>query len=220
MKEALVFLAAYFVGSIPVGYLVARANGIDIFKTGSGNVGATNVMRSLGKKWGIVVFVLDLLKGFASAMVGGMLLPEPGYGLLVGVIAIVGHCLSPFLKFRGGKGIATGVGALFGSVPEIAGICLAAYALVFVTTRYVSVASIVAIFLAVILGYAFKLPPVGIYALWGMWALIAFRHKGNIERLLKGEEPKFYAKGARPEQPGNSVSSEDKEPIPVNKESN
>lgn len=211
MKEALIFLCSFFMGSIPVGFLVARANGIDIRTVGSGNVGATNVMRNLGKKWGIVVFLCDVLKGFIPAMVGGVLISKPEYSVLCGVTAVFGHCLSPFLGFRGGKGIATGMGALLGSLPVVALICFGLYALFFLLTRYVSVASLIAISGAVSLGYILKRPAIDLYALWALWALIVARHKGNIERLLKGEEPKFYAKRTQQEQPKSESTSEDKE---------
>ncbi len=208
MKETLLFIVAYLIGSIPVGYLVAKANGVDIFKAGSGNVGATNVMRTLGKKWGLLVFFLDFLKGLSMSIMGRLVFQETDMAILCGVIAVAGHCLSPFLKFRGGKGIATGLGAVLGAVPVIALISLAGYGLFFITTRYVSLSSLVAITVTVVMGYVYKEDPITLGVFWALWVLIFVRHKGNIQRLLKGEEPKFYAKSAKSEQPTEPSSSE------------
>ena len=151
MTYSICGILAYLLGAIPFGLLIARANGVDIRAVGSGNIGATNVFRALGKGWGILAFACDALKGFIPASVfpflakmlwafdGGAVLP------LVGAcLAIAGHNWSVYLRFKGGKGVATGVGALIGLAPMAAGVGLLTWALVFVAKRYVSLASIAA----------------------------------------------------------------------------
>ena len=149
----LIVVAAYFLGSIPTGYLVARAKGIDIRKVGSGNIGATNVFRILGKPAGVLVLVIDGLKGYAAcAWLCDRLLPVLGvasadadtYRILAGIAAVLGHNYTCWLKFKGGKGIATTAGALAALLPLTFVISLATWILVCVLTRYVSVASIIA----------------------------------------------------------------------------
>src|SRR5579859_1780423 len=113
-------VAAYFIGSIPVGYLVSRAKGVDILKVGSGNIGATNVWRVLGWPLGSTVLLLDVVKGLLPALAGYQLLNGQLDAFVVGMGAVAGHSLSPFLKFKGGKGVATGLGVLVGTSPWVA----------------------------------------------------------------------------------------------------
>src|SRR5689334_13874075 len=115
-----VYLAlSYLIGAIPFGVIVARMQGIDIMSVGSKNIGATNVMRVLGKKWGIFVLLLDVAKGCVPALVVWKLTGSQEMSILSGLVAVLGHCVSPFLRFRGGKGIATGLGAMLGSMPPV-----------------------------------------------------------------------------------------------------
>jgi len=201
-------LAAYLLGSIPTGYLVAKSRGIDIRTVGSGNIGATNVFRILGKPAGIFVLLVDALKGFVACFLVGPLV----YRLLVGplpeesatheylkiagaFLAILGHNYTCWLRFKGGKGIATSAGALLALLPLAFLAALGAWLLLFVTTRYVSVASI---------GAAFVLPfgawlvarsserMIVVAALIG--ALAIYKHRSNIQRLLNGTENRFGKK--------------------------
>lgn len=190
------FVGAYFVGSIPFGYLIAKVRGVNILKEGSGNIGATNVIRVLGKKLGLLVFVLDVLKGFAPALAASFLLPHSQIQtFLVGMGAVAGHCLSPFLRFKGGKGVATGLGALFGAFPLVALCALGVFSLVLGLTRFVSLSSIVAALTLAPLGFVFKVDEPMIWAFLGLTVFVVYRHRANISRLLKGTEPKFLVGG-------------------------
>jgi acyl phosphate:glycerol-3-phosphate acyltransferase len=196
MTIGALILASYLLGSIPFGYLIGRAKGVDIRSVGSGNIGATNVHRILGKTAGMLVFLLDVLKGLIPAF---LLYYLYGYQLLAfsaGFAAVVGHCLSPFLGFRGGKGIATGLGMLFGSTPVVALLAFAMFFVMMFITRYVSLSCIVAALSVVPLGLAFDdpLPMVAMYLFVALF--VVFRHKANIARLKSGTEPKFSLKGS------------------------
>lgn len=191
---------AYFVGSFPTGFLIAKAKGIDIRKTGSGNIGATNAFRVLGKGAGTMVLVIDALKGFLPAFFLPILLyhgadPYPGpnykpeqYAMVAGLFAILGHNYTCWLKFKGGKGIATSAGVLLALTPAGLGIALGTWLLIFAVSKYVSLASIAA---AAVL-------PFGVWLSGGTRAMITltailgvlaiYKHKSNIQRLLAGTE--------------------------------
>src|SRR5512133_3416247 len=149
---AAVLIGSYFLGSIPFGYLAGRLVGIDIRKTGSGNVGATNVVRVLGKRYGYPVFALDVLKGFGAVKISMLTAPGPPpdwnspeiFGILAAVSGVLGHLYPPWLKFNGGKGVATSAGALLALTPVATLIGVAIWTIVFWLTRYVSLASITA----------------------------------------------------------------------------
>ena len=202
MSLPLLFVLGYFVGAIPFGVLIARAHGVDILKFGSGNPGATNIGRALGTKWGVIVFLLDVAKGVIPAAVAQVFILESAYGLpaqlwwfLVGAAAIAGHCLSPCLKFKGGKGIATSLGAGVGAAPWVALPAFGVWIVFFAVTRYVSLASLIAVVVAVVLSatvpnQAREMVPV--FATLG--AFIFYRHRDNIKRLLNGTEPKYTGK--------------------------
>ena len=200
LLRALLILAAYLLGAVPIGLLLARAKGIDIRKVGSGNIGATNVFRSVSKKLGILTFVGDALKGFVPAFVFPILgqtlsggFQGSDLGVLCGFAAIAGHNWPVYLRFKGGKGIATSAGVLLGIAPAAVGIGLATWVLLFVTSRYVSVASIgaaVAVPAAswfLYLDGGLLLPSV----LTLLGAIAVWRHKSNIHRLRTGEEHRF-----------------------------
>lgn len=205
-------LAAYVVGSTPFGPMIGALHGVDIRKCGSGNVGATNVARLFGRRWGCLCFALDVAKGFVPVFVAGRLICAGGdevpaaaqqaAWMLVAVAAICGHVLSFWLGFRGGKGVATGLGAVCGVWPYLAQAGLAALAVWIIVTsisRYVSLGSMVAAAaffpLFVLLnwmrlgewGQLLRLWPMGIFAL-AMPTIIIIRHRGNIARLLAGTE--------------------------------
>jgi len=205
-----IVLAGYLLGSIPVGFLVARAKGIDIREHGSGNIGATNVFRTLGKGYGIFVFICDALKGVGAVFLGRMIYecfntPLPGshyyvspwIGILGGIACILGHNFPVWLKFKGGKGVATSLGVVIGLVPLAAVISFAIWASVLFTSRYVSLASIIAA-IAVPIIVAFTASPADKTPLlvFTMLAasLIVLRHRANIQRLLNGTENRFKKK--------------------------
>ncbi len=203
-------LAAYLVGAIPFGFLIARAKGVDLRTRGSGNVGATNVGRVVGRKWGWLCFVLDVGKGLLPVLLAGTCLKRAGEltawrqsaWLAVAFAAIAGHVFTFWLRFRGGKGVATSLGVLLGFWPyfTFAGLAaLGVWVAVVLTGRYVSLASITAaaafplLFLAACL-----IAPWPIARLWpllafavAMAALVIARHRTNIARLLAGTESKI-----------------------------
>jgi glycerol-3-phosphate acyltransferase PlsY len=188
-------LAAYLLGAVPFGLLIGLARGVDIRKVGSGNIGATNVMRSVGKPWGLATFVADALKGFVPALLFPRFVQaDPAMASVVfGFSAILGHNFPVYLKFKGGKGVATSAGALLGIAPLSVAIGLVAWAVVFFATRYVSLASIATS--VVIPAAAWILRGAqGTFLPWALTilgALIILRHKDNIKRLLTGTESKF-----------------------------
>lgn len=224
-------LLAFLLGSIPFGLMIARSQGVDIREHGSGNIGATNVWRTLGKKFGIPCLILDLLKGLIPVLLVVNLLQISGRGIqfplplpeawvvtfpaaealtaqtlhiLTALLAVLGHNYSPWVRFRGGKGIATSAGVLLGLMPFGLLILLAVWLLLFFTTRYVSIASVVA---------SLSLPLVTLWGSWhhgriqdGTWnqplfvfalliaVLATWKHRGNISRLLQGTESRFTRK--------------------------
>ncbi|MGA2278995.1 MAG: glycerol-3-phosphate 1-O-acyltransferase PlsY [Verrucomicrobiota bacterium] len=200
-------VAAYLLGSFPTGYLVARARGIDIRAVGSGNIGATNVFRMVGKTAGVFALIIDGLKGYAActwlcdwvlALPGGPTTNTELYRILAGITAVLGHNFTCWLKFKGGKGIATSAGVYFALAPLAAGVALSTWIIVFALGRYVSVASIAA---AVALPTAVWLTQdnrfLGIVTT-ALGLLAIYKHKGNIQRLLNGTERRLGQKSATP----------------------
>jgi glycerol-3-phosphate acyltransferase PlsY len=201
-------VAAYLLGSIPFGLLIAKAHGKDLRSIGSGNIGATNVSRALGRKWAYFCFVLDVLKGLIPMLVT-MLIAKPGsvimlwLWLAVGCAAILGHIFPIYLKFKGGKGVATSFGVALGLWPYFT-VCALFFAVTWVVVvliwRYVSLASItasvtipLALLLAIILipGWDFgNLWPILITAV-AIPVMVIIRHRENIKRLLEGTESKI-----------------------------
>lgn len=204
MKEAAVLIASFFIGSLPVGVIVGKLmRGIDIRDYGSGNIGATNVLRTLGLGPAIVVFIGDTLKGFVPVLLAMRTIKgshEPYIVVVAGILAVVGHSVSPFLKFKGGKGVATSLGMIIGMHPIIAGIGFGVWVLLVAITRYVSIASIIAPFsVPVLMHFSPTLFGYPVPREYGIIALIAsllilFRHRSNIKRLLNGTEPKIGQK--------------------------
>jgi glycerol-3-phosphate acyltransferase PlsY len=201
-------VAAYLLGSIPTGYLVARAKGIDIRAVGSGNIGAANVFRILGKPAGILVLVVDGLKGYAACswLVDFVVQPfavAPDkiecLKIVAGICAVLGHNFTCWLKFKGGKGIATSAGVYFALAPLAAGIALVTWIVTAILTRYVSIASIAA---AVALPAAVWLTPNSVVlriVTTALGLLAIYKHKSNIQRLLNGTERRVGQKSATPE---------------------
>jgi acyl phosphate:glycerol-3-phosphate acyltransferase len=187
-----ILILAYLLGSIPFGFIFAKMFGkTDIREHGSGNIGATNVLRVMGWKLALPVFVLDLLKGFcavflAKALASGSLLP-----LIAGILVMIGHSFPLFLGFKGGKAAATAIGVLLALSGWVTLALFAAALLILAVTRYVSLASIVGSLLVPLFFwlFGFDLPHI-IFGL-AVAALVVFRHQANIKRLLSGTEPKL-----------------------------
>ncbi|MEJ5295657.1 MAG: glycerol-3-phosphate 1-O-acyltransferase PlsY [Fimbriimonadales bacterium] len=188
----LAMVVAFWVGALPFGYWIGRLRGVDVRKVGSGNIGATNVFRTLGAKAGLTVLFLDALKGWLPTFVVMRLAQGDSFaGVLVGVAAIAGHLFSPFLGFKGGKGIATGLGALLALSPKLIAVVLPVWAIVFLLTRWVSLASIVAAALVPFVSAYLELSPYATAILAVAAAIVVWKHRSNIRRILKGEEPKL-----------------------------
>jgi acyl phosphate:glycerol-3-phosphate acyltransferase len=196
-------IGAYLLGSIPTGYLVAKVKGIDIRSVGSGNIGATNVFRILGKPAGIFVLVADGLKGYAAcAWMVEFIARRWGDGMVdieylrltAALTVVLGHNYTCWLKFKGGKGIATSAGALAALVPWALVIILALFILVFAVSRYVSLGSIAASAALPVATWLTKGSLTMILATTAMAALAIYKHKGNIQRLLNGTEHRVGAK--------------------------
>lgn len=201
MFNAWLFAAAvigYLLGSLPFGYLVARAHGVDIFKAGSGNPGATNVKRTLGAKAGNTVLVLDVLKGAAATawpLLPMVAAPRPMVLALIGVVlAVVGHSFSIFTRFRGGKGVATAAGGLVVLMPAACGIAGATWVVVFFAFRYVSLASILAAVAVVTTSWLLPYHVAISIIASVLGGFVILRHHENIKRLLNGTESKFARK--------------------------
>ena len=207
--HVLTALGAYLLGSIPFGYLAARLKGIDLRTVGSGNIGATNALRVLGKPAGMAVFALDALKGWTavallpSAVAAGLGAPEPGTGLRIvaGICAVLGHNYTCWLRFRGGKGVATSAGVLYGLMPVTGLIATAAFFAALAASRYVSVGSLAAAVSLPVSAW-FLEPDRRLFALALALGLLAiFRHRGNLRRLAAGAEPRLGQKPAPPPAP-------------------
>ena len=185
---------SYILGSIPNGLILGKAIwGVDLRQHGSKNIGATNAWRTIGKAGGISIFALDFLKGAVSAYLGLHLGGSELAGVLCGILAIAGHSWSVFLAFKGGKGVATGLGVIAALMPEVTLIVFAVWFAIVYFTGYVSLGSIVGAALVPILTLFFGLHTE--FLLLGLIAavFIIYRHKSNIERLLKGTESKIKA---------------------------
>jgi len=188
-------LGAYFLGSMPFGYIIPKlVRGIDIRDFGSGNIGATNVVRTLGKKWGVLVFFLDVMKGFVPALIG-LRIGGPTLGAVAGLAAVVGHNWSYFLSFRGGKGIATSCGIFLAVFPLGVLIAFASWVLCLKITRYVSVSSMLGAIVLFACAFILQKDPLAtglsVTILCGVAALLCIvRHKKNIVNLLNGTENK------------------------------
>ena len=193
-------LGAYLIGGIPFGFLIGKLRGIDVRTVGSKNIGATNVFRTVGKKWGLLAFFCDVMKGLVPTLVAKMLYAEttPVMPILVGITCVVGHMLTPYMKFKGGKGVATAFGALIALMPATVGMAFALFAIVFACSHYISLGSCVAATsLAVMVWIPFldhagynDLPLCILVTL--IAAFIVWKHRSNIGRLVRGEENKIY----------------------------
>lgn len=181
-------IASFLLGSIPVGLIVAKAKGIDIRERGSGNIGATNVMRTVGKQEALITLGGDILKGTIPVFIAWRLLPDTVSVGIVGLAAIAGHDFSVFLRFRGGKGVATSIGVLAAFSPETALITVVVWIAVFMITKISSLSALI----------AFSLLPLNTLLIDNaegkflisliITTLIVIKHRDNIKRLISGEE--------------------------------
>jgi len=185
---------AYLSGSIPFGYLIPKIWHLDIRQHGSGNIGATNVFRTLGPTAGTIVFVLDMLKGTIPVALANWLLGNPWLVIFVVAAAILGHTYSIFMGFKGGRGVATGVGCLLGLAPDIFIMALIIAFLIIAVTRYVSVASMITPVLVTLAFISFGRPLPYAFIAGLVSILILIRHIPNIKRLRAGTELKIGLK--------------------------
>jgi acyl phosphate:glycerol-3-phosphate acyltransferase len=192
-------IAFYLVGSVPTGYLLGKSRGLDIRQLGSGNIGATNVWRVMGRNWGLLAFASDFLKGFLLLyLLRTHCLPDTGSWqvslllVICGLAAIIGHNYTPWLGFKGGKGIATSAGVLAALMPPVLAVALSLWIIATLMTRTVSIGSLVA---------AAVLAPMAAWFYPGQWVyfglaclaggLATWRHRSNIQRLMAGTESRF-----------------------------
>lgn len=218
-------IGGYFIGSVPFAFLFAKSKGIDLRKVGSGNIGATNLGRALGKKWAILCFTIDAFKGFLPMMIAGIFISknqpqsEMWLWMAIGCATILGHIYPIFLKFKGGKGAATSLGMVLGlwpyfTIPGIVSFII--WIILFLLWRYVSLASIIAsiAFPAILLGCI--LAESGSWTFGSLWplllvsilmaTLVVLKHKDNIKRLIDGEENR-----AGKSEPENTEAKENEE---------
>jgi glycerol-3-phosphate acyltransferase PlsY len=184
-------LLAYLVGAIPVGYLVGRLLRVDIRRHGSGNIGATNVLRTLGEGPAVLTLLGDVAKGYVAVRLALALASEPWTGAAGAALAVVGNCWSIFLRFRGGKGVATGFGAFLGLTPLATLPAVVVWGAVALTFRYVSLASLTAAVCVPIGAVLLRYHPSASLAALAVTLVIVWRHRENVVRLVSGTEPKL-----------------------------
>ena len=213
MRPAIFMLAAYLLGSVPFGYAAGRLARVDLRREGSGNTGATNVYRVLGSRWAIPVIVADVLKGLVPVwffpLWDGRAWPH--MALVYGVAAISGHVWSVFLRFKGGKGVATAAGAMLALAPVAVAVSILAWIGLALITRVVSIGSLIAAALVPVLAFYEDAPPETILFALGLTVLVWWTHRSNLGRLLRGEElpfrPNPTTDGSAGEMPGDPPGS-------------
>lgn len=194
MTLAAVLALAYLLGSVPFSFLVARAFGVpDVRRVGSGNVGATNVLRAAGKTAGILAFVLDASKGAVAALIAQRLVPGPILPPLAAGAAVLGHMYPVWLDFRGGKGVATGAGAFLPLAPQATAMGVLAFVLTAAATRYVSLGSVVATATLAATAFLTGAQPAVAWSAAVIGALIVFKHRSNLDRIFRGTESRLGA---------------------------
>jgi len=205
MIEFLLIIFSYIIGSIPTGYIIAKTKGIDITKTGSGNIGMANVMRTLGVRYGILVLILDSLKGFIPTFIAIKLNLSTTLILLVALVSILGHIFTIFLKFKGGKGVATALGTIFAISPITATTSLIVWIITVIITRYSSLGSILGSITALILVILYQVNLINIQLFniktsktyitiftFLVCLFIIYKHKDNLKRIIQGKENKLF----------------------------
>jgi len=192
MKYIILIIVGYLLGSIPFSFLASKYLGkIDIRQYGSGNSGATNVYRVLGKKAGAFAFLGDFLKGLAAALIGRAILGDIDGAAICGGVAMIGHCYPVWIGFKGGKGVATTAGMILGMNPVLWVIILVIQFSIIFATKYVSLASIVSASLLPVIGLLLNLENSFVMYTFAIGAFIVYRHKENLGRLIRGEENKL-----------------------------
>jgi glycerol-3-phosphate acyltransferase PlsY len=187
-------ICSYLIGSIPFSYLIPKWIGkIDIRTMGSGNTGTTNVVRTLGMKVGVLAFIGDFLKGIIPALIGLLWLGELG-GIIGGSMAVIGHCFPVWLKFKGGKGVATSAGILIVLMPDICLLLLIGQFIIIALTKYMSLASLLSALLLPILAFIFSKSDQMVLFSIGLALFVIVRHRANLFRLIKGTESKLVVK--------------------------
>ena len=189
--EFVLILFGYLLGSIPTGYILGFLAGVDVRKAGSGNVGATNVARVVGKRQGLLTLVADAAKGFNPVFVSAQFGLSATAIAFVGVAAFLGHLFPVFLKFQGGKGVATALGVFLGLAPLATLILILIFTVVILSSRLVSLSSMTAAVLAPVALWFFAYPPILVAMSVFLAFMIILRHRGNIQRLRDGTEPRF-----------------------------
>jgi glycerol-3-phosphate acyltransferase PlsY len=186
-------IITYLLGSIPFGLIISKLFGKDIRKEGSGNIGATNVARVLGKKAGLLVLILDMLKGFLPIYIAKYIFDTKLVSLLA-IASVIGHCFSIFLKFKGGKGVATAIGVLLALSSKAALIVIMFWLGVFLVSGYVSFASMLSASISWVIINFIENNTYFTYAAFIIGLIIILKHKDNLDRLLKGTEYRFLHK--------------------------
>jgi glycerol-3-phosphate acyltransferase PlsY len=193
MVEIPLIVISYLLGSVPTGYILGSMVGVDVRKAGSGNVGATNVARVLGKGRGALTLIIDVAKGWLPVFAAQQMEMGLPTASLAGVAAFLGHLYSLFLRFEGGKGVATAFGVFLALGPLPSLMSLTVFAVVFAASRLVSLGSMAAAVAAPLSFWLLGYPPPMIATAAFFAVMIIWRHRGNIRRLLAGTEPKFSA---------------------------
>jgi glycerol-3-phosphate acyltransferase PlsY len=195
MLIALVFFLSFFLGAVPFGVLFARLRGIDLQKVGSGNIGASNATRALGKRIGLLVLFCDAAKAYLPVVLGRHLFASHPEGEWIacglGLAAVLGHLYSPFLRFHGGKGVACGLGVFLALEPLSVAIAGALWLVLYLTTHVASIGSLAAALLLVALLFFEHAPMSHLVLVVIIFLLIVGSHRGNIARLLKRAESKI-----------------------------
>ncbi len=201
MNEAIAVALAYLLGSIPFAFLAGRVRGVDLRTVGSGNLGAANVFRTLGRSWGIGVMAADIGKGLVAVLIARAITDDPWPAIAAGA-AMAGHVFPVWMRFKGGKGVAVGGGAVIGLMPLASVILLGIWLIVVLTTRYTSLGSIVGAVAAtpVVWALGYSTSKVVFTAIAA--AAVLFLHRGNIARLLAGRENRIeLGRRAAPREP-------------------
>lgn len=194
MELFLVCISGYFIGSFPSGLIFGKGFWrVDLRRVGSKNIGATNAYRALGPVPAALIFAADFIKGAAGVWMGAVFAQTPGAMILGGIAAIAGHNWPCWLRFSGGKGVATGLGVIAFLMPEVTAVVFAVWAVVVFATQYVSLASMIAAALVPVLAFFFGYEAEYLYFSFAAAAFVIYRHKSNIGRLLSGTESRIKA---------------------------
>jgi len=191
MESTWMLLSAYLLGSVPTGYLLGSLSGVDIRQAGSGNIGATNVVRVVGWKTGLLTLLADAGKGFIPVFFSVKLGFSLRVSALTALAAFIGHLYPVFLKFKGGKGVATALGAFAGLAPLATAVLILVFACVATVSRLISLASLSVATLAPVVLWLFSYPQAFLWMSLVMGSLIIVRHRKNIGRLISGDEERF-----------------------------